>query len=299
MRREEIKRKFDEMVAFAEVERFLDTPVKRYSSGMYVRLAFSVAAHLDPEILIVDEVLAVGDAQFQKKCLGKMGEVAQAGRTVLFVSHNLPTVQRLCQSGVLLDEGQITAAGTAANVTALYLQQGSSNSLYWERPTSPTRDAYFKRVYLSDETGEELEYVTTATPLTVVMEFALSSRCRSLQLSACLTDGQRAWIFGSGPQDAGVSPPEEPGHYRAVMTFPPEILMAKTYGIMTSLWLPSSTGAPRVLDAVENIQFSAQEAPSLGNSLPDGRVGNLAIRCGWSVDRVGEHQSKNAEAILV
>ena len=98
MRRAEIARKFDEIVAFAEVERFLDTPVKRYSSGMYVRLAFAVAAHLEPEILLVDEVLAVGDAAFQKKCLGKMGEVAGAGRTVLFVSHNMDAVLRLCSA---------------------------------------------------------------------------------------------------------------------------------------------------------------------------------------------------------
>ena len=102
MRRAEIRKKFDEIVAFAEVEKFLDTPVKRYSSGMYVRLAFAVAAHLEPEVLIVDEVLAVGDAEFQKKCLGNMGEVAKGGRTVLFVSHNMAAVTRLCQRGILL-----------------------------------------------------------------------------------------------------------------------------------------------------------------------------------------------------
>ena len=105
MTRAEIKRKFDEIVAFAEVEKFLDTPVKRYSSGMYVRLAFAVAAHLEPEILIVDEVLAVGDAQFQKKCLGKMGAGCQGGRTVLFVSHNMTAIQTLCREAVLLPPG--------------------------------------------------------------------------------------------------------------------------------------------------------------------------------------------------
>ncbi len=102
MRRSEIDRKFDEIVAFAEIERFLDTPVKRYSSGMYVRLAFAVAAHLEPEILLVDEVLAVGDAAFQKKCLGKMGDVARDGRTVLFVSHNMVAVQTLCRRAIWL-----------------------------------------------------------------------------------------------------------------------------------------------------------------------------------------------------
>jgi lipopolysaccharide transport system ATP-binding protein len=123
MRRSEIRKKFDEMVAFAEVERFLDTPVKRYSSGMYVRLAFSVAAHLEPDILVVDEVLAVGDAKFQKKCLGKMHEVsAQQGRTVLFVSHQMATVVRLCHRGLLLDGGALVWDGKSDAAVERYLK---------------------------------------------------------------------------------------------------------------------------------------------------------------------------------
>lgn len=122
MHRSEIKAKFDEIVAFAEVEKFLDTPVKRYSSGMYVRLAFAVAAHLEPEILVVDEVLAVGDAEFQKKCLGKMESVAKGeGRTVLFVSHNMATIEHLCERAILLRNGRVAADGTATNSIAAYL----------------------------------------------------------------------------------------------------------------------------------------------------------------------------------
>src|SRR3982751_5250944 len=122
MKRAEIKKKFDQIVEFSEVSKFLDTPVKRYSSGMYVRLAFSVAAHLDPEILIVDEVLAVGDAAFQKKCLGKMGEVAQQeGRRVLFVSHNMSAVQALCTRGILLERGKVCFDGDATEATHRYL----------------------------------------------------------------------------------------------------------------------------------------------------------------------------------
>jgi lipopolysaccharide transport system ATP-binding protein len=123
MRKAEIARRFDEIVAFAEMERFLDTPVKRYSSGMYVRLAFGVAAHLEPEILLVDEVLAVGDAGFQRKCLGKMSDVARAGRTILFVSHNMAAVQALCPEALLLDRGCIVARGTSKEVVAEYLQR--------------------------------------------------------------------------------------------------------------------------------------------------------------------------------
>src|SRR5206468_2493590 len=115
MTRVEIKKKFDEIVAFAEIDKFLDTPVKRYSSGMYVRLAFAVAAHLEPEILIVDEVLAVGDSEFQKKCLGKMGEVAQGGRTVLFVSHNMAAMRQLCSTGLLLNQGRLLQYDSISN----------------------------------------------------------------------------------------------------------------------------------------------------------------------------------------
>lgn len=123
MRREEIRRKFDEIVAFAEIDQFIDTPVKRYSSGMYVRLAFAVAAHLEPEILLVDEVLAVGDTAFQQKCLGKMGDVARQGRTVLFVSHSMPAVQALCTRAMLLEAGKLVSEGSTQDVIEEYLRR--------------------------------------------------------------------------------------------------------------------------------------------------------------------------------
>jgi lipopolysaccharide transport system ATP-binding protein len=126
MSRAEIRHKFDEIVAFAEVEKFIDTPVKRYSSGMYVRLAFAVAAHLEPEILLVDEVLAVGDAAFQKKCLGKMGDVAKGGRTVLFVSHNMAAVAQLCQKAVWLEGGRIRQIDSSEKVVKDYLSDGDT-----------------------------------------------------------------------------------------------------------------------------------------------------------------------------
>ena len=136
MKKSDIERKFDEIVAFAEIEKFLDTPVKRYSSGMYVRLAFAVAAHLDPEILLVDEVLAVGDAEFQKKCLGKMGDVAREGRTVLFVSHNMFSVQNLCTRGVLLESGQVSMDGRINDVISKYLDSGrqQTGEMCWGSP---------------------------------------------------------------------------------------------------------------------------------------------------------------------
>lgn len=136
MKRAEILRKFDEIVAFAGTEQFLDTPVKRYSSGMYVRLAFAVAAHLEPEILIVDEVLAVGDSEFQQKCLGKMGEVARSGRTVLFVSHQLAMVDNLCRTGLFLEKGRVRMLGPARDVIAAYAHRSSHRGVevFTDRP---------------------------------------------------------------------------------------------------------------------------------------------------------------------
>ena len=139
MTQAEIRKKFDEIVAFAEMEKFLDTPVKHYSSGMYMRLAFAVAAHLEPEILVIDEVLAVGDAAFQKKCLGKMGDVAKEGRTVLFVSHNMAAVTQLCRNAIHLQNGRVVDSGPAANVVNRYLASGQSDAATVDLRDFPTR----------------------------------------------------------------------------------------------------------------------------------------------------------------
>lgn len=159
MSRVEIKRKFDEIVDFAEVEKFLDTPVKRYSSGMYVRLAFAVAAHLEPEVLIVDEVLAVGDAQFQKKCLGKMEQVSQGeGRTVLFVSHNMSSILSFCNQGVWLSSGQLHMTGSAVNVINSYMSSQEKNkNLFWNNENGKFSDPSFtiKRFYIESSIKEK------------------------------------------------------------------------------------------------------------------------------------------------
>jgi lipopolysaccharide transport system ATP-binding protein len=155
MTRREIDRKFDEIVDFAEVEKFIDTPVKRYSSGMYVRLAFAVAAHLDPEILVVDEVLAVGDAEFQKKCLGKMGDVAQEGRTVLFVSHNMGAVSRLCKKGVVLDSGVIKKYGFVGDAVEFYLTQSQAKTYWQSDPSNQMYPFQVKSIKLLNEQGIE------------------------------------------------------------------------------------------------------------------------------------------------
>ena len=181
MSKAEIKRKFDEIVAFAEVEKFLDTPAKRYSSGMYVRLAFAVAAHLEPEILVVDEVLAVGDTQFQKKCLGKMDSVSREGRTVLFVSHNMEAIATLCNKGVMLDAGQIVYQGDIANTILSY-----KDSLLKSRPTVSqclTRGGSggitITDVWTSNEQGEAADTIPTNEPLYLNMKLAVSPEYRN------------------------------------------------------------------------------------------------------------------------
>ena len=280
MRRVEINRKFDEIVAFSDVEKFIDTPVKFYSSGMYVRLAFSVAAHLEPEILIVDEVLAVGDMAFQQKCLGKMEEVSRGGRTVLFVSHNIVSIQRLCNFAILLKDGQVQASGATDDVVAEYLQQNRTTAFGWTREApAPEGGAYFERVYLCDASGREVEYVTTASTLSVVMEFVINRKTPGLQLGVGVMDGAGEQIFGTAPQDVGLPSPDQPGRYRAVVHLPPEMFLARTYSVKAMLYL----NTPEMLDCVDTLRFNVQEIASLSNSVPGGRAGLLTLRCDWEV----------------
>ena len=180
MHRAEIARKFDEIVAFSEIERFLDTPVKRYSSGMYVRLAFAVAAYLEPEILLVDEVLAVGDIAFQKKCLGKMGEVARGGRTVLFVSHHMPSIEHLCSRVIWLNAGKVMRDGSARNVVAGYIdtvnqvmevrQSGEYQNLGHRRGTG---EAQFTDFRLLDGAGNPTREFTMGQPMRMEVDFTM------------------------------------------------------------------------------------------------------------------------------
>jgi lipopolysaccharide transport system ATP-binding protein len=231
MHRAEIKQKFDEIVAFAEVEKFLDTPVKRYSSGMYVRLAFAVAAHLEPEILIVDEVLAVGDAEFQKKCLGKMGEVAKGGRTVLFVSHNMTAVQTLCRRALMLAEGELIADDSVATVVARYLReaQGSSEEKHWTDPqTAPGSDIIrIKRVRIVPDGGSHSDLLTMQTPLRVETEYWVITPGTATHLTYHLINDQGITVLTTGC----ASEARKPGSYRAIFRIPCNLLNSGGYSL--------------------------------------------------------------------
>jgi lipopolysaccharide transport system ATP-binding protein len=206
MRRREIEAKFDEIVEFSGIERFIDTPVKRYSSGMYVRLAFAVAAHLDPEILMVDEVLAVGDAEFQRKCLGKMQEASDHGRTIVFVSHNMLTVQRLCTRAYAIDRGGIVASGTPAEVVTEYLRRAGPEQTDGVAVISAdtvrergTEEAMLRRVTMTDDEGHRISSVRLGQPFQVstVFEAARDLDECIVEVGISTPDGQRVATMGS------------------------------------------------------------------------------------------------------
>lgn len=279
MRRAEIQRSFDEIVAFSELESFLDTPVKHYSSGMYVRLGFAVAAHLRTEILLVDEVLAVGDMGFQKKCLGKMDSVAKQGRTVLFVSHNMAAVQRLCSSAILLESGVMTFKGPVDQTIRQYLSSHQTDDLEWKRLNKPNSKAWIDAIRVSDANSQGSGLITTASLLRAVVTFSVTEALPRLQLSVDLLGSNDDVILVTIPQDAGLASPHQPGRYRAVVDFSPEMLLERVYGLRANLYVPDL----QRVDRVDEIRFSVEPAASLATTSPSERAGVIVSRCAWDI----------------
>lgn len=204
MKRAEITRKFDDIVAFAEVEKFIDTPVKHYSTGMHLRLGFAVAAHLEPEILLVDEVLAVGDAKFQKKCLAKMQNVGEQGRTVLFVSHSTPAITRLCERVILLDEGRVLADGPAHRVVAAYLNSGGTMAeREWPDPLEAPGDhiVHLRAVRVKTEDGRITETVDIRRPVGIEIEYDVLTPGNVLSPHYSVHNEQGVYLFTAIDQD--------------------------------------------------------------------------------------------------
>jgi lipopolysaccharide transport system ATP-binding protein len=202
MKKREIEKKFNEIVAFAGVDRFLDTPVKFYSSGMYVRLAFSVAAHMEPDILLVDEVLAVGDAEFQKKCLGKMDEITKKdGRTILFVSHNMGAIQQLCQKSILLQKGAIKLLGPTRDVIDQYLNNENGSANTFEYPANKNKKVTVRKVILTDENGKPTSTIKAFEPFNVDIEYDLNEKIEDIHASIVCTDISNNRIFVCSESD--------------------------------------------------------------------------------------------------
>ena len=239
MSKREIARKFDEIVAFAELEKFIDTPVKHYSSGMYVRLAFAVAAHLEPEILLVDEVLAVGDINFQKKCLGKMGDVARAGRTVVLVSHQLNQIRRLCHRVVWIDDASVRQSGPTHEVTSAYesaMFSGGDRAKGLERgaglpPTEGTK-AQFLRWEIAEPPTSQPHVLSSLGPVTVNFAVELAEPISSGEHGIALFNAERQLMWARAAQNLSL----EPGVHVLSHTFPSLPLRPGAYQWQVSLW---------------------------------------------------------------
>jgi lipopolysaccharide transport system ATP-binding protein len=255
MRRAEIIRRFDEIVEFAGIEQFLDTPVKRYSSGMQVRLGFAVAAHLEPEILFIDEVLAVGDAEFQKKCLGKMSEIGQAGRTILFVSHSMPAMLRLCERAVLLDHGRVVTAGPTHEVVRAYLESdlGRTSERRWDDPSNaPGNDvARLRSVRVAPAHGGRGDEVDIREPIDIEVEYwsAASGALRpSVHFHAFNAEGVLLFASTDNSTEEWRSLPRRPGVVRSVCRIPGNLLAEG----LVSLNVAVATYNPDRIHAVEH-----------------------------------------------
>jgi len=282
MTRKEIRKRFDEIVAFAEVERFIDTPVKRYSSGMYLRLAFAVAAHLEPEILLVDEVLAVGDAAFQRKCLGRMGDLAGEGRTVLFVSHNLSAVRNLCSVGLVLDQGEIVARGAVESCIQGYMDSLHETSILTAdtrnlpRPTE-NYGSSFRFLAASLVLGEDPN-LCTGRPLTLRLSFECVKTLRGVVIgfSVFAADGTRilqCLNVHAGPAIERL----DPGRYSLVAEIPETPLLPGHYMLDIGA---RCLGGP--LDAVRNLLwFEIVDEPEKDVDYHMATEGLVFVRSVW------------------
>ncbi len=294
MRSGEIARRFDAIVSFAEVERFLDTPVKHYSSGMYTRLAFAVAAHLEPEILLVDEVLAVGDYEFQKKCLGKMKDVSEGGRTVIFVSHNMGSISNLCSGALWLDQGRVRMQGRTADVVATYIATGTSanGAVSWNNPgEAPGNEAVrLKSVSIISAHGVSSD-VPVNQPLRVDIEYWNLKPDSVLICGLELKDKMNTYVFASNNRPSATSTPDEwygkkrpAGVFRTSCTIPAHFLNNDYYSVDVRV----VNDRNELACAVENvIAFVVHETGDMTSEYSGVWVGVVRPKLAWATEYVG------------
>ena len=285
MTRKEIESKFDEIVAFAEIEKFIDTPVKRYSSGMYVRLAFAVAAHLDPEILIIDEVLAVGDFAFQKKCLDKMQDVSTRGRTVLFVSHNMGAINRLCQRAILLHEGRVIHSGPTMEVVKRYTVDSSLARSEYLQPPAPEKAMHLRRVAITSPGGDACSEVGYHDRFSIYLEYEVNRSIRGGSVGIALFSMDGTCIFASGDFDAQPELIElrEKGYYQAEIEMPEKWLAPGRY--VVHVYLSSGAGSV-VYDRPEALVFTIVDTGTPGSQYGVNRRGLLHPILEWKTNRM-------------
>ena len=289
MKRSEISQKFDEIVTFAGVQKFIETPVKRYSSGMYLRLAFAVAAHLEPEILVVDEVLAVGDAEFQRKCLGKMSAVAQEGRTVLFVSHNMSAILRLTQETILLDRGRLIMRGPSIEVVDRYLTSGFSQTgeRVWTEDEVPSSAAPFIPIALRVLNGdrEVVDIFRSTESINVEIEYKLAEPIKGMRVGIYLVNMRGEHVFTSFDTDT----PElydrhsqrGKGHYISRCVIPADLLNEGRY----TLGINASTyQVRRYFQDERALAFTIDGAGAPGMQWAEARLGPVRPRLSWEIE---------------
>lgn len=292
MKRSEIDKKFDEIVDFSEVAKFIDTPVKRYSSGMYLRLAFAVAAHLEPEILVVDEVLAVGDAEFQRKCLGKMTDVAHEGRTVLFVSHNMSAVLRLTEETLVLDRGRSILLAPTPQAVDYYMSSGFAQigERQWSIDEIPADSHPFKPLSLCirDPRGRIVDTVRSTEPITVEFYYRLEAPVSSLRIGIYLMTARGEQVFTSFDTDD----PDlfenyqvrQKGEYLSRCQLPADFLNEGRYVVGLNA---SSYRIRRYFQDDQALTFTVDGTGSPGTQWPEPRLGSIRPRLAWEIERTG------------
>jgi lipopolysaccharide transport system ATP-binding protein len=291
MKKAEVERKFDEIVAFAETEKFLDTPVKRYSSGMYVRLAFAVAAHLEPEILIVDEVLAVGDAAFQKKCLGKMSDVTSKGRTVVFVSHNMASITQLCQRAVLLTGGKVVQDGPSREVVSAYLsnRESLSEETVWSYDNAPSSELVrLRAVRVVNEDGKSCFDTDMAKPIGLEIEFWCLRGTRMTPAFHIYNELGILLFFTANLHDKIWAERQyEPGLYRCSCELPGNFLNEGTHSV--NAYLSSDINREPDVRLEPAVSFRVHDSGAgPGRPIAGKWLGLIRPLLPWSGDRIGD-----------
>ena len=282
MKRTEIARKFDEIVTFAGVERFLDTPVKRYSTGMYMRLAFSVTAHLDSDILLVDEVLAVGDADFQNKCLKKMREVVKGGRTVLLVSHNMTSITRLCSRSMWIDHGRIQTIGPSDEVAAKYLLRKNPSLGEYISPEAAREHAAkvaITAVRIRNSEGQVSGTMNALRPFTIEIDYEIFQQIPFIWIGFTLStfNGLDVLAGADGDVDDYAATLRTPGKYRSVCQIPAKVFNAGSYLLSAYAARTLAGGNAEIFVLLEHIlAFDIEQAGGLGSHMPNTRIGVMS-----------------------
>jgi lipopolysaccharide transport system ATP-binding protein len=293
MKRREIQLKLDEIIDFSGIDRFIDTPVKRYSSGMYVRLAFAVAAHLEPEVLLVDEVLAVGDAEFQERCLGRMEDLSGRGRTVLFVSHNMQAINQLCDRAILLESGSVAADGPASEVVTQYLRSahGTGSRIEWPDETAPGDDLVkLRSVRVVDEDGETIDACDVRRPVGVEIVFRVLRDGPAVFPKVKVHGPHGEIAFNAHDVSPRWNDPSPPGTYAATAWIPGNFLNEGTARVdvgVCSIYAPKLYQHAARYDAVGIYVYDPGDGDSARGQFVGELRGSVRPLLDWSAERVG------------